>query len=193
MTCLVPPLLPLLTALPALSLFSSWNSFFRHVHHCDSLPHPLGSADVWCQPPSAQCSHIELSLSPPWPSLSAFSSDTLWSGVNYMYFVTSYLKMLLCSISLSLISPPPPFTNASLELQLYGTGLSSVQFTVGFLCLEICLAHMHRQGSLGEGMNKGWHCGAVGTTACLGDSVSFTEEEVDAENILSFWIITLAH
>lgn len=127
--------------------------FFRHVYHCDSLPQPLGSADVCCQPPFPQCSHTELSLSPPWPSLSAFSSDTLWSSVNYIYFVTTYLKMLLCSISLSLISPP--LTNASLELELYGMGLSSVQFTVGFLRLELCLTHMHRGGSLGEGMNKG--------------------------------------
>lgn len=70
-----------------------------------------------------------------------------------MYFVTTYLKMLLCSISLSLISPA--LTNASLELELYGMGLSSAQFTVGFLRLELCLAHRHRQGSLGEGMNKG--------------------------------------
>lgn len=70
-----------------------------------------------------------------------------------MYFVTTYLKMLLCSISLSLISPP--VTNACLELELYGMGLSSVQFTVGFLRLELCLAHMHRRGSLGEGMNTG--------------------------------------
>lgn len=53
------------------------------------------------------------------------------------------------------VSHQSPPTNASLELELYGMGLSSVQFTVGFLRPELCLAHMHCRGSLGEGMNKG--------------------------------------